>query len=428
MLKTFVLVRPGDVAIQAVGSSIHKPIPSDSTFSKSEKRLTIAQRRKMLAERLLVTHEPRSCLGWQCLTPAEHFGIIFSSAIFLVVFSIAYMYYLGKARINHLRQTSGRLPPTQRHSHNHTMMTAPGMWHMQNHQPALFYQPAMCNNVTYMVPVMQPIATNERYGQPQYARLGQMATAQQAHPNIRALNSPEVSPRGVHHAASTYRSSMSSVDPEHQHSTWRQRLQQVFRMPTGRASTIASSSAPTTPSRGNSRASKPVSARKHTSPVDRCQGGPQNLVSQTVPYAQPFVVPARAQLRPSPETTSDAGECEDTMSVHTDCATVHSDDFQLNVQPPSPNVVPAGLQSQSSLDLNKHTVDKTQNPEFGKGVCPDLYSIPSTSSVQMQEPLVSLEARLKPTKLSNDRTTSRIAGNSALDTVTELDGKVLPIS
>lgn len=47
-----------------------------------------------------------SCIEWRCLTSSQKFGVIFSIVVFFLFFSIIFMFYLGRAKLSYESQKS----------------------------------------------------------------------------------------------------------------------------------------------------------------------------------------------------------------------------------------------------------------------------------------------------------------------------------
>ncbi|PNY24729.1 Uncharacterized protein TCAP_05316 [Tolypocladium capitatum] len=332
-----------------------------------------------------IRRELGRCLGWHCLTAAEKSGIVLSIVVVSGVLLLAYMYYLGRATISRRERASVRLPGGRRVEHRRGLPpnTAiaplpivqqwPGYPAQVFHQSAVFSvdeahraraQPLVgpCHRHTppaimYPLPPIQhhPTSTTQRSPRtPLQQRDGHwedsLPGTARPESNTQTLQASPSSPPG------------SFRRPRQP--TLLQRLGQVLRLPVGRASTVASTSVPGTPRRTGSResANRRRTARRDedTAAADgeTCDGGTGD--GETGRQRQSC--PGRGG--------SVAAEEDETRSLQTNVATVHSDDFQA-ANPPSPLLRQPGADGENDVNM--------------AGLCAGHW-IPSESSVRMEKP------------------------------------------
>lgn len=270
-----------------------------------------------------------SCVGWYCLTDAEQFGIVFSSAVVFLVLLIAYAYYTGRGIIRRRSRQLVHLPGGR---------TAPRRSAIMMHRPTFpieLRQPP--RYMPYQNPSMmpQPLCW---YATPQpspYAYSHAARLVPGISQTIHGLQSPVISqaapgglaayPYAAVNATGGERGSVSM--PRHEgvpfqenmyhkpeYTGWRYRLARLIGMAVGRASTITSSSEADDARIGSSQSHRRESSRQttHRSPGMRHPARSQSQVPQSRQ-------PVRREL--------DTNDGESTCSSRTDAATVHSDDF-----------------------------------------------------------------------------------------------------
>ncbi|KAG6068116.1 hypothetical protein E4U32_001798 [Claviceps aff. humidiphila group G2b] len=268
-----------------------------------------------------------SCIGWQCLTSAEQFGVIFSSIIVFLILSLVYMYCLGKA-ITYRRSKESREPPRYTDSGaivRHAAVNVPTAPSTVLYPTIALMTPAYYNQVAISFPQshMAPIAFRGiPVAAPTYRRdAGQSIPISQSPANI---SEPGCKQGGQH--TNIVNPNMSA---ESQTATpgWRQLLRRALRLPLGQAHTIYSDSNP----------SSPRDSRSETA------GSPGCAQQSDI---QAGNVEERVERQPrvhSAEDSSAEDGCDEaeTASIATDAATVHSDDFQM-LSPPSSIDSPSG--------------------------------------------------------------------------------------
>lgn len=190
--------------------------------------------------RTFASREDNKCIGWACLTSAEQFGTAFSIAVIGIVLSLLGMYYMGRAKLYRRDLYLERQRRDHRGSSGaiilrrdlRTRSAVPPAVLGVIHQPTMYYLTSTAG------PGPQP------QRQPP-AMLYQMA----AYPQVTQLQ-----PFPVHAASVATRGrepwTQSEVAPslredgELRSPTWLQRMYRAFRLPVGRASTIASTTGP----------------------------------------------------------------------------------------------------------------------------------------------------------------------------------------
>lgn len=269
------------------------------------------------------------CSGWACLNSAERFGIIFSISVISIGLLLAYTYCLGRRATSHRERATLRLPGSRRVHRNGilppnvTLGLLPVAQPWPGYPPTVLHQPVVYSIPPNRVPHAHPYATGGAYLSrpcqgPMFAwplsnlirdMRGQIPP-QQSRPQTTAhgLQPPAASPWRTHRDASP-----------RQPTLWR-RLRDVLRMPVGRASTIASSSGPPTP-KWQSRYTYP---RRIESSENLEVRGPEEGAALRVGGRQDSeILPNRSHAP------------DETESLKTNAATVHSDDFQGADDPPA---------------------------------------------------------------------------------------------
>ncbi|KND95081.1 hypothetical protein TOPH_00488 [Tolypocladium ophioglossoides CBS 100239] len=328
-----------------------------------------------------VRRELGRCFGWHCLTAAEKSGIILSIVVVSGVLLLAYMYYLGRATISRRERTSVRLPGGRRVEHgrgqpsNTAIAPLPVVQQWPGYPAQVFYQPAVFSvdeahraraqpcvgryhrhtppAIMYPLPPIQHYATpttqhtpkvpiQQQYGGHREASLPRIARSES---NMQTSQAAPSSPPA------------SGGRPRQP--TLLQRLGRALRLPVGRASTIASTSVPGTPRRTVSResANRRWTTRRDEEMAATTDGDADNGER------------GRQRQPPRGRRGSVAAEEDETRSLQTNVATVHSDDFRI-VNPPS-------------LLLQQLEADGDNDANMAE-LCASHW-IPSESSVQMEE-------------------------------------------
>ncbi|POR37924.1 Uncharacterized protein TPAR_01877 [Tolypocladium paradoxum] len=319
-----------------------------------------------------ILRELGRCLGWHCLTAAEKSGIILSIVVVSAVLLLAYMYYLGRATISRRGRTSVRLPGGRRVEHrrgqppNTAIAPLPVVRQWPGYPAQVIYQPALfsvdeahrARAQPYVGPgyhrhtlpaIMYPLPPIHRYPtMPIQQQCGhQDASLRGTARSESNMQTPQASP-----------SSPPASLRRPRQPTLLQRLGRALRMPVGRASTIASTSVPGTPRRtisGESANTRRAPRRdEETAATD---GGAGNGEM------------GRQNQSPRGRGGSVAAEEDETRSLQTNAATVHSDDFQM-VNSPSPLLRQPEADGENDVNMAE--------------LCASHW-IPSESSVQMEE-------------------------------------------
>ncbi|KAL4726497.1 hypothetical protein ACLX1H_007179 [Fusarium chlamydosporum] len=273
----------------------------------------------------------KKCHSWDCLTSSEQAGIVVSVVVTAIVFLFLHMYYCGRITIRHqelaLRRQRRRRERrtnfgTQPHAVSLVQLPAVPHYPSENlvYTPYPYYSPGQIPSLQtqatrmlvpeYLVPAVAPIRPTTYVGLPIIPEVS----------NVQEQNNPlQPSERSM----SVFSSTSSDFSSRYQSDWWR-RLRRAFGLPVGRASTIASDSAPGTPIiprpqpnevRQESRISR--SGRDHTDldpaahSIQERDHGIGNLGSAVTNQAD-----GRHETSTDESPTSAA-------------ATVHSDDFDI---------------------------------------------------------------------------------------------------
>ncbi|KAG8419981.1 hypothetical protein J3458_004801 [Metarhizium acridum] len=255
------------------------------------------------------------CTGWQCLTTAQRFGVIFSAIVVFLVASLVYMYSLGRACVaNKERQAQEYSKYQNAYSGRHglasstsaRMSTAPNQlmaWQaMAGHQPPNF-----------MLPMAQPYMPPHVFhpGIPlvpsTYQRCPGQQSAKYRQTTLAGGLAPQTQPP-CHRTRDPFTVDMvRSKSPG-----WRRRLNQILRVPVGRASTIQTDSGD----------ASPVSARHRQSTSRR------GIIDSTQSLSTRRQ--KRKHNRHGGEKKQDCGSGNgEAVSIRSNAATVYSDDFQI---------------------------------------------------------------------------------------------------
>lgn len=201
--------------------------------------------------RMEARHE--QCLGWRCLNAAQQFGIIFSIVVFFIVGSLLYMYAIGKAKISHenkhtqvfvggVRVLRPATKPNSRSiSRSGSKMISPANppFTAINNHPLAYYTVPMLYRLNTIPPQIGPTVA-----QPTYPSIAAnpnfVAPIPQLVPSFRQLNNADIA--NEQHQASSHEIANVRSNSQTRVPNWFQRLQTAFRLPTGRASTVATRS------------------------------------------------------------------------------------------------------------------------------------------------------------------------------------------
>lgn len=289
------------------------------------------------------------CVGWHCLTPAQKFGIIFTIVAVTVFLTLAWMCYLGRTTsIHRIRQSQplpgGRWAP--RNSNlppNIALGQLPVVQQWPGYPPQVFYQPVVYNLDPQQGPQASPYLIAGPYHQQAMGAVGHghlTSPPVQLQPpfpsptlplpsNNTAIHPPITQdwyPRGPQEGGS--HSHPGSQLHRERPMTWKQRLDRIFSLPVGRASTIASSE---TPRRSTSHSTRASSSGRQRGAKNRRGNVHNNPVMRLESPTRPGVPKPPGPHR-SHERRRDADD--DVRSVETTLATVHSDDYDPPVEQP----------------------------------------------------------------------------------------------
>ncbi|OAQ70422.1 hypothetical protein VFPPC_02898 [Pochonia chlamydosporia 170] len=264
-----------------------------------------------------IVHESRQarCIGWHCLTAAEQFGIIFSSVVVFLVFSLVYMYCLGRACIANKDRQASRLDIAKHSrvsSHGHRRPATPLVWTptTQNQlvvRPAMAGQQALGLRQVWSQPYTNPVIY---HGVP-LVPLAFTASATQPAAAYQQPIYDGTSDPAPSRPPSCARDTFTANTIRSKSPGWRRRLNQILQLPLGRASTIHTDSGP----------ASPKSIRQDHC-VFRQESGSNHSVRKK---SQAKRQSHRAGKKTGGLETSSA----EVASIRSTAATVRSDDFEL---------------------------------------------------------------------------------------------------
>ncbi|KAH7170512.1 hypothetical protein EDB81DRAFT_168033 [Dactylonectria macrodidyma] len=312
--------------------------------------------------------QDNGCTGWNCLTTAQQFGIIFSIVVTSVILIFAFMYYFGRITSTRTELVLARRHRSRQRRHRHSMPSIilgrlPMHQQYPNYQPRVMYQPVVydpgrgsfLHQMAYFSPGQHP--GSERPPQPipipphqvQYHPgifyPGHPLRGQLPQPPIPMACSippdqfqyhtqsgrPGSVPRGSIRGDSPSLRRRSSL----RQPSWWQRVWRACALQPGRASTIETSPAPRTPVRSRSGSTVAHDTRRPTTARTRsreAQGSRRSRRSRSRSVG-PTPSPRTCHARTPHQSDDHMAE-----SPRTDLATVHSDDFQL----PPPDMLRGG--------------------------------------------------------------------------------------
>ena len=316
---------------------------------------------------MALTRRFSNCGGWNCLTAPEHFGIIFSIVVVSVVLLLAYTYYLGRRSISHRDRSSVRLPggrraqPRRDLPPNIVLGELPITQQWPGYPARVIYQPVVYNVTPNQAPYAQPyIMGGTSFQGMQPSHMVGWSISEPHQPGVPSLfhQPPSQIPPNIRQEPVRNVEPVGELTPRQP--SWRQRLSRLFRMPVGRASTIASSSAPNTPTL-NARLSS-----SYTRPIESVgeNEGRARTASSTNRHGK---------------GSQNSPQADETESLRTDAATVHSDDFRA--PPPSGNEfgLPRGSSEKPHM---KHESGQYQANAFAEDYSARSQSVPSQSSLE----------------------------------------------
>ena len=331
------------------------------------------------------------CTGWHCLTDAQKFGVIFSVCVVTIVLAVAWMCYLGKAAEAHRQRFStplpgGRSAPRfQTRPPNTTLGQLPIVQQWPGYQPQIYYQP-----VVYRLDPQQPPRAFPCPGMGLSQQAPMMSrqipvtcsALPQSQPQLRALpaNAAPASrlppPRETVRAAAEESSDSSQRCDNEQYSFgWRHRLNRLFRLPVGRASTIASSEHPR---RSDSRSTRQSSG---TRAEDRRASETRRLHNPVIRQESP-----RRRASTTQPAQQGSRQSDEVESLDSNLATVHSDDYDLPLRSNGPErEIRRGNQG-SGRNQSEMGDAGMEAPESGEGRMEEESDIfPSVSSVSSED-------------------------------------------
>ncbi|KAG6016647.1 hypothetical protein E4U54_000835 [Claviceps lovelessii] len=263
-----------------------------------------------------------SCIGWQCLTAAEQFGIIFSSVVVFLVFSLVYMYCLGKA-VTYRRTRESIEPPqhmTSRVMACHAATNVPISRPSERHPAATLPVPAYYNQIA--IPYAQSYATPIALRGIPVAASTNRQDAGPFMPGCQpSENSSAPGRQQEEIGRQTVDPNMAAETPRTMSPRWRQLLSRALRLPSGRARTIYSESNASSPTNTENEAGSHEDFARRDNGRARATGDQEEH---------------QLRLRSAEDNRSADDGCDkaETGSITTNAATVHSDDFQI-ISPPS---------------------------------------------------------------------------------------------
>ncbi|KAL6698725.1 hypothetical protein J3F84DRAFT_233003 [Trichoderma pleuroticola] len=264
-----------------------------------------------------------SCLGWHCLSSATHFGIIFSIVVVFIILSIVWMYYMGRARILRNQTKPRNVPRRQRNRQFHRNLDGPSRpaSHLALPTPVLQYGVVQQTPI-YIFSRPQILATRP----PGVINPHLYSPA----PVIRPPEAPRPQPSDDVAAESpkAEESHQEKVQPSEnesplRHPTWWQKLYRAFTLPIGVASTVASSPSP-----------EPLEPLPPTHINIRHSASCPNFDDHAVQTInRKEVRDSGRPLEEQDETSSMICNLDTSsdspMSIRSDVATVHSDDYEM---------------------------------------------------------------------------------------------------
>lgn len=356
------------------------------------------------------------CIGWHCLTPAEKFGIIFSVVVVTIVLAIAWMYYMGRAARSHRNRHSQSLPGGRWAPRNPSLPPnvalgqLPVAQQWPGHPPQVFYQPVIYNLEPQQDPRAYPYLNAGPSHQKTLGAVGQgqlVSPAMQIQPQFISpqLPPPNNNPTPSHppmmqngHPYCPREEeprSFRESETERRPLTWRQKLNRIFRLPVGRASTIASSE---TPRRSTSHSTRASPRARNT--VPRQRGG--NVHSNPVMRLESPIRPEPPEPQRSHESRGEPDN-DDVQSMDTNVATVHSDDYDWPVQQTSNTSARASRSRTQETPLPAHSCQVAVKPDHDSSrgdathTREGLDTIPSVSSVSLEGASSGVGAMPTPT-------------------------------
>lgn len=309
------------------------------------------------------------CSGWNCLTQAEQFGIIFSIVVISVILLVAYMFYLGHAVSSHQEVVLERRRK-QKKRRGGTITQLPVVQNIPTYAHQIGCQPyaphfSSTPTASYQVQFIPGYQFQQHGPAVHPLHLGMFDCQPNVSPTIQGMREgtdhPEQPPSPSPHVSEN----LPPLQP-----TWRQRLSRMFRLPVGRASTIASS-APVTPAPSRSH-----STRAHARPRSRSASAHATINRDGSALVSRYLPPDHCP--------NEARRMDGTQSPQTNVATVHSDDYELPSWPKAQHSRPdtltvGGGPHPQGVFHGRPTSEITSSTEPYSEEAP---SLPTTSSVR----------------------------------------------
>ncbi|OAA43100.1 hypothetical protein NOR_04467 [Metarhizium rileyi] len=244
------------------------------------------------------------CTGWQCLTASEQFGVIFSATVVFLVVALVYMYCLGRACVAGKEKRASEIAK-HGNTHHHSQGPAPIL---------LGPMPAVQKQLVAWPAIARHPPHNLTLPSAQSYMPGVMHHGMPLVPSTYMYqNYPGRQPEGHQQPTSTAGLTPQTQQPNYQtRDRWRQRVNQMLRVPVGKASTIRTVSRPASPETthqqqlGSERGVNYPARSSHKRRETKKQG----------PYGG-------KKVQDHGSGTADA------TSILTNAATVHSDDFKM---------------------------------------------------------------------------------------------------
>ncbi|PTB56623.1 hypothetical protein M431DRAFT_80087 [Trichoderma harzianum CBS 226.95] len=265
-----------------------------------------------------------SCLGWHCLSSATHFGIIFSVVVVVIVLSIVWMYYMGRARIMGNQTKLHNVPRRQRNRQLHRSPNGPTrpVSHLVQPAPVLQYGVAQQTPIYFfssrpqILTIQPPGVINPHLYLP--APIVRPPEAPRPKPSDDVASSPPKAEETQQEKVQP-----SGNESPMRHPTWWQRLYRAFTLPVGVASTVASSPSP-----------EPLEPLPPTHINIRHSASCPNFDNHAV---QTMDRKEARESERSPEEQDDTSSMvcnldtsnDSMLSIRSDIATVHSDDYEM---------------------------------------------------------------------------------------------------
>jgi hypothetical protein len=324
-----------------------------------------------------------------------------------IVLLIAWMYYLGRAAEAHRSCYSRSLPGGRRvprnpsQAGNVALGQLPLGQHWPGHPRQVCYRPVIYNLEPRQPPRAYPYLIAGPYHQAATAT-GAIAQGQAASPSV------QIQPTLPSFILPTHNNSIPTGPPrspmaqaeqpdgpreegtrsrhyQEAHSqplTWRQRMDRIFGLPVGTASTIASSR---TPSRSASRSTRDSSSGRQTAPRQQDAKAHVNPIIRVVSPIRP-----RSPQSLTPRGKGADADNDDNQSMDTNVATVHSDDYDLPVRQSTKASAGGTPTERRETQAPAHgsqvaKIDGYDVKSDATGVHRELDIVPSVSSLSLEE-------------------------------------------